>query len=388
MADYFHGRDGLGGASTTHPEHHPPSETWSHLFDQPPAETLLTATAKEATHEEEGDAGLSQPHLFTPSPAPAHLEILRLLRENPENTITIIAIGPLTNCALAAAEDPTTFLRAKELLVMAGAVDVPGNITPVAEFNFLADPLAAARVLSLTSPNPSGFTTHPTANCLAAADPVVTSYNSAHILSERRPPKRLRNLKLFPLDITTTHTLSASQFHSTVAPLRAKGSPLAEWTSAILNPTFQKAIDLHEEGTYHEGEGISRQGGDLSLHDPMCVWYALTASSEEDQDADADADGWRMTKEEDIRIETAGQWTRGMCVVDRRGRKMQVEGQVERLGMGGGSEEGEGKEGKGEAEGGDEGGWLSGKKGNRVKRCVGTPGEGKLAEVLLQRIFG
>ena len=246
-------------------------------------------------------------------------------------------------------------------------MDVPGNITPVAEFNFLADPLAAARMLSLTSRKPGstlpkGF-----------AEPVKYS---AYTLPEE---KRLR-VKLFPLDITTTHTLSASQFTGGASPLLKAGSPLAAWTSAFLTPTFKKMVELHEEGKHHEGEGVDRKGGELSLHDPMCVWYAIEQASISGTE---EPKGWEMTKGEDIRMETLGQWTRGMCVTDKRGRRMKADeevGEVERQG----SEDADASA----KSGSDEGGWLSRNGGNRIGRCIGTPGGEKLAEILLDRIFG
>jgi purine nucleosidase/pyrimidine-specific ribonucleoside hydrolase len=66
--------------------------------------------------------------------------------------LTIVALGPLTNLALALQQDPRGLGRAGRIVVMGGAIAVPGNITPAAEFNFYVDPEAAAAVLEAGLP--------------------------------------------------------------------------------------------------------------------------------------------------------------------------------------------------------------------------------------------
>ncbi|MCH8184992.1 MAG: nucleoside hydrolase [Chloroflexi bacterium] len=57
--------------------------------------------------------------------------------------LTIIALGPLTNVARAIDKEPRVARWVKDVVVMGGAVEVPGNVTPHAEFNIFNDPKAA-----------------------------------------------------------------------------------------------------------------------------------------------------------------------------------------------------------------------------------------------------
>lgn len=62
--------------------------------------------------------------------------------------ITLLAIGPLTNLAAAERKVPGILNLAAEIVIMGGAFNTPGNITPAAEFNIAYDPEAAALVFS------------------------------------------------------------------------------------------------------------------------------------------------------------------------------------------------------------------------------------------------
>lgn len=76
------------------------------------------------------------------------LELLAgILRPAPPGSITIAALGPLTNIALLLAVHPDLTDRIREVVVMGGSSG-QGNITPTAEFNIWTDPEAAHRVLA------------------------------------------------------------------------------------------------------------------------------------------------------------------------------------------------------------------------------------------------
>jgi len=70
-----------------------------------------------------------------------------LLKRYPDE-LSLIALGPLTNLAEALATDEKRVKRLREVIIMGGAIRVPGNITPAAEFNIFVDPHAANRVFA------------------------------------------------------------------------------------------------------------------------------------------------------------------------------------------------------------------------------------------------
>jgi len=77
--------------------------------------------------------------------------IVDTVKANP-GQITILAIGPLTNIALAVQRNPEIVPLIQKIIYMGGAVDVAGNTTQAAEFNWWFDPEAAQFVVRLPIP--------------------------------------------------------------------------------------------------------------------------------------------------------------------------------------------------------------------------------------------
>jgi purine nucleosidase len=98
-------------------------------------------------HGEDGLGGVALPRTRGPSDLHAADFIERVLIDGEAGRVTLVAIGPLTNLALAEIKRPGLLRRARAVLVMGGAAFCDGNITPSAEFNFYADALAAQTVL-------------------------------------------------------------------------------------------------------------------------------------------------------------------------------------------------------------------------------------------------
>ncbi|APG93968.1 nucleoside hydrolase [Sinorhizobium americanum] len=106
---------------------------------------LVTA---ERLHGEAITEGWDLPVSTTaPRPEFAADWIIETVLSKPPASVTICALGPLTNIALAFAKRPDIASRLKRLVLMGGASQ-GGNMNAVAEFNVFVDPHAAARVFS------------------------------------------------------------------------------------------------------------------------------------------------------------------------------------------------------------------------------------------------
>ena len=184
---------------------------------------LYTATA---FHRHDGLGGVT--HLRHPDGSPcypvpkqpaAHRQAVQYLLQVVQRCgrdLTIIALGPLTNIARAIQLAPALMQQLGRLVIMGGAIGVPGNVTPVAEFNIFVDPHAADVVFRAGLP-----------------------------------------ITLVPLDVTT-------QVRLTRDFLQHAGQGSA-------TPLMAAVHDLTQQSLHRHGESIA-------LHDPLAVAVAIDPS--------------------------------------------------------------------------------------------------------------
>jgi purine nucleosidase len=96
--------------------------------------------------ETHGEIGLGYARLPKPrlKPNPGHAVdwIIDTVLSAP-GEICLVAIGPLTNIAMAIRREPRLVGAVQEMIIMGGAIRAGGNTTPLAEFNIYCDPHAA-----------------------------------------------------------------------------------------------------------------------------------------------------------------------------------------------------------------------------------------------------
>jgi purine nucleosidase len=184
----------------------------------PLARALTTATRY---HGEDGLGDLPDwPEVERLPGSPGAVEVILDAARRYERDLTIIALGPLTNLALALKEDADALRRVGRIVAMGGAIDVPGNVTPTAEFNMFVDPEAAHRVLAAGLP-----------------------------------------LEVVPLDATRQAVLPRAGMRATLG--RVTG-PLASRIQGFSERGFRISHSDGEQG--------------MALHDPLAVGLALDPS--------------------------------------------------------------------------------------------------------------
>ncbi|MGX5089110.1 nucleoside hydrolase [Enterobacter sp. UPMP2052] len=102
------------------------------------------------SHHIHGADGMGDMHLSPPALKQEQLHAVDAIIHYAEmyaGELEIVTLGPLTNLAMAVLKSPTLIEKIKHVYIMGGAGLTPGNITPLAEFNFYVDAEAADIVI-------------------------------------------------------------------------------------------------------------------------------------------------------------------------------------------------------------------------------------------------
>jgi purine nucleosidase len=188
--------------------------------------------------------------------------------------ITLIAIGPLTNIALAVCREPRLASWVRDFVIMGGSAG-RGNTTPAAEFNIAADPEAAAIVFG------AGWTV-----TMVGLDVTLQARATIEVLDRMRALGRLGDELLLP-------ALSGYRGVSE-EPSAPGGASQAAGRAAG-----------GAEGSAGGAEGAAEAAGDQgpAVHDVCAVAHVAWP-------------GLIRCLPARVEVETQGRWTSGMTVTD------------------------------------------------------------------------
>lgn len=115
------------------------------------AERPMAMVMNPPSHYVHGDEGFGHMKAVKPSkradPRPAHVFLSETCRAH-SGEVILCPVGPLTNIARLLDYDPEITSHVKKLVIMGGAVECDGNVTPFAEANIWNDPHAADQVFA------------------------------------------------------------------------------------------------------------------------------------------------------------------------------------------------------------------------------------------------
>jgi purine nucleosidase len=240
----------------------------------------------ETTPETHGPQGLGHAELPPPSQPLSDRHGVDLILEEAARhpgEITLVTLGPLTNLALAVLREPRLPGLLKSYALMGGAFGVSGNTTPTTEWNIHCDPEAARIVFRAWSE-------------AMAADPRMARPLALGLdVTEQA--------RVLPEHIVRLAKRAGSTPDDSIA-LERGDDPMNPTRSVASNPIIRYVADaLRFYMEFH-----ARYDGFYGafIHDPLAVAAALDR-------------GLVTTAPLYVDVETRGEITAGMTVVDRRG---------------------------------------------------------------------
>jgi inosine-uridine nucleoside N-ribohydrolase len=245
----------------------------------------LLRPAMDARHVH-GASGLGGALLPAPSSTAAAGHAVDYLIETikaARGEITLIAIGPLTNIALAVRREPRLASWVTEFVIMGGSAG-RGNVTPAAEFNIAADPEAAAIVFG------AGWTV-----TMVGLDVTRQARASATVRERMRDLGRLASELLLP-------ALSRYTAGSESGPGPVPGAAHGAAATSGSGPGRVPGAGRGAIAAAGSGAGCGLPDGP-AVHD-VCALARV---------AEPELIGCLPAR---VEVETCGRWTAGMTVTD------------------------------------------------------------------------